>query len=581
MYKRKPFSNFLKFALVIMFLLIVFTLYKIQILQGKDYAKIAKNNFVRIKKLKPVRGEIFDRNYEPIAINKPSRNLYMNPGKIKYKKALIKFLSNNFTKTAAEIKELIYQNRFRLYHDILLFQNVDYESYVKISEKMNYYPSLFFRSEDMREYIYPNHFTGYVGKISEEEYDQLKPMGYTINSMIGKTGLEKQYEKRLRGREGYRILQVDAGGKNLDFLKHNLQEKAVDGENLILSIDNRLQQYTDDLLAEKGKGCIVVMDVKTGGILAYSSYPNYDPNIFVGGISSQEWQNILQDENKPMLDRIIHGTYPPGSIYKPIPALFGLQEGLVERETKLTECTGGMQIGPRFYKCWYEEGHGKLDVVDALKYSCDVYFYDLSLLIPLSEFLNYTKQNFITVKTGIDLPLERKGFFPSRTWYKENYGKEISLTGQKVNLSIGQGELLVTPLQMCAYYNALANDGVWRTPHLFQKTIEQNQELVATKKLPVSPENIKIIQEALYKVVNGAYGTGTAASLAGIKVFGKTGSAENHMSETTHAWFSGYAAWENPEISFTVFLETGGHGGADAAPLAAQLIRYYGKLREE
>ncbi|MDN5353661.1 MAG: penicillin-binding protein 2 [Candidatus Cloacimonadota bacterium] len=581
MYKRKQFSIFLKFALLGLYLLIIFTLYKIQILNGEKYAEIAQNNFVRLKKIKPVRGEIYDRNYEPIAVNKPSRNLYMTPGKIEDKKALINFLATNFPKTPEEIEQIIYQNRFRLYHDILLFQNIDYKTFVKISEKKNYYPSLFFRSEDIREYIYPNHFTGYVGKISESEYEKRKPEGYTINSMIGKTGLEKQYEKRLRGQEGYTILQVDAGGKNLDFLKHNLNKPATDGETLILTIDNRLQQYTDALLSEKGKGCIVVMDVQSGGILAYSSFPSYDPNIFVGGISNNEWQNILQDTDKPMLDRIIHGTYPPGSVFKPIPALFGLQNNLVERETKLTECTGGMQIGPRYYKCWYEEGHGKLNLTDAIKYSCDVYFYDLSLLIPFTEFHDFTKQNFLTVKAGIDLPMERAGFFPTRQWYSENYGKNISFTGLKVNLTIGQGELLVTPLQMCSFYNALANNGLWHTPHLFQKTIDTNPEQVQTKSLPVSPENIKIIQEALYEVVNGNYGTGTAASLPDIKVYGKTGSAENHMSDTTHAWFCGYAGWEEPEISFTVFLEAGGGGGSDAAPLAAQLVRFYGNLREK
>ncbi|MDY6915076.1 MAG: penicillin-binding protein 2 [Candidatus Cloacimonadota bacterium] len=580
MYKSKEFSKFLEVILIAIFLLIVAHLYKIQILHGKKYAEIAQNNYVRLKKIKPVRGEIYDRNYEPIAVNKPSRNLYLNTGKIKNKDNLIKFLAAHFSETEEEIEEIIYQNRFRLYQDILLFQNLEYKTFVEISEKINYYPSLFFKSEDIREYAYPNHFTGFVGKISESEYNKLKSKGYTINSILGKSGLEKKYEDRLRGNEGYEIIQVDATGRNLEFLKYNLNQPEQDGETLILSIDNRLQRYVDELLKDNHKGCIVVQNVKTGGILAYSSIPTYDPNIFVGGISTSDWQKVITDPDKPMLDRIIRGTYPPGSIYKPIPALYGLENDLIDRETKLTECTGGLQIGPRFYKCWYEEGHGKVNIIDAIKFSCDVFFYDLSLQIPLSELYEYTQRNFLVTKLGIDIPEERDGFFPTRDWYKRNYGKNISITGQKVNLAIGQGEILVTPLQICSFYNALANDGIWKTPHLLVKNLQGQEKTQMSKQLPASLESIKIIQEAMFEVVNGAYGTGAAARLPGVKVYGKTGSAENHMSETTHAWFSGYAAWEEPEISFTVFLETGGGGGSDAAPLAAQLIRYYSSLRE-
>jgi penicillin-binding protein 2 len=255
---------------------------------------------------------------------------------------------------------------------------------------------------------------------------------------------------------------------------------------------------------------------------------------------------------------------------------------LIEPDTKMAECTGGMQIGNRFFKCWYEDGHGSLAVSDAIKFSCDVFFYDVSLLIDLDDMKDFTEKNFLTMKTGIDLPDERRGFFPDKAWYLDNYGRYTGIIGPKVNLSIGQGELLITPLEFCAYYCALANDGVWLQPHFLEGIIgEDHNKLIEyeTKQLPVSKETVEILQKALDRTVNERWGTGAGARVPGVKVCGKTGSAENHMGEDTHAWFAGYAEWEEPEIAFVVFVENGGHGGAVAAPVAQKLVDFYNRLR--
>jgi penicillin-binding protein 2 len=563
------------------FLTLFVSLFNLQIFKGSQYKEIAEKNYVRILPIQPVRGEIFDRKYRPIVENKPSYNLYLTPGKIHNKNKIIEFISGNFEISHNKVSEILYKNRFRLYNEILIIQDLDYEKVVDISEDLNFYPAIEIKPENSRKYVYNNHFSGYVGKINESEFAILKDSDYNLNSLIGKTGLEDQYETILRGKKGYNILQVDSGGKNLGFFKHNLQQSPMNGDDLILTIDNDLQHGISSIFPKDIKGCAIVSDITTGEILAYVSKPDFDPNIFVGNISNEEWSSILANKNKPMLDRVIHGTYPPGSIYKPIIATLALTENVIDKRSKLHDCTGGMQFGNRFFKCWFESGHGRTNVISAIKYSCDVFFYDLSDEFTLEQIDNHTKQNFVTIKTGIDLPGERKGFFPTDAWFRKNYGKYVSITGHKVNLSIGQGEVLVSPLQMCAYYAALANNGVWKQPHLLKNTASNSYEAkINEKHLPVDTKNLEIIQNALFKTVNEKYGTGTAASMKNIKVYGKTGSAENHMGKTTHAWFAGYATWENPEIAFTVFMENAGHGGSIAAPFAAKVIQLYAEFRQ-
>jgi len=577
-------SRFLQYFIIFLFLILLVFLFKLQIVNGDKYFRIAERNYVRIKTLMPVRGEIFDSKFRPIVTNKPSYNLYIVLGKIRDKTKLIDFIDENFGDERQNIEGIIRKNRFRFYQEILLVQNVDFKKVVEISEELNYFPSLFFKTGTVRNYAYKNNFTGYLGRINEKEFSRLKTDGYTINSIIGKTGLERFYEKNLAGKKGFEILQVDASGKNLNLFKKNLKSPPVNGQNLILTIDNDLQNYLEKIFPANEKGSVIVMNPQNGDILAYISKPDFDPNIFNHTLSTEEWNRISQNPAFPMLDRNIRGVYPPASVYKPIMASLGLEKGVIDENTKLAECTGGMQIGNRFYKCWLSSGHGKLNVVDALKYSCDVFFYDLSLQFPLKDLDEFTKENMLTVKTGIDLPGERAGFFPTEKWFRKNYGKYISITGQKVNIAIGQGELLVTPLQICTYYAALANDGIWMQPHFLLKSVDEKGSASVdyiSRKLPVSEKNLQLIRKALFKVVNERYGTGTRAQVAGVKVYGKTGSAENHMEEKTHAWFAGFAEWEKPEIAFTVFLENAGHGGSQAAPIAKKVIEYYQTIRNK
>lgn len=561
-----------------LFLILISFLIKLQIIEGSKFNSIAENNIVRIKTLHPIRGEIFDRKFRPIVVNESSINLYITPSKIKDSKKLIEFINLNFGIDPAEIHNLLYDNRFRLYQELLLQQNVEYLNFVNVMESFNYYPALSYKIESIRNYAYPNHFSGHLGRINETEYNTRKEQGYTINSFLGKTGLEKKYENLLRGQNGHKIIQVDASGQNLQLFKQNLNQPAKNGADLILCIDNDLQKYANSIFPEKMKGAIVVINAETGGVLTYLSKPEFDQNIFSQNISSSQWNALMNDLDKPMLDRIIHGAYPPGSVYKPIMATLGLETNTIQKDTKLVACEGGLMVGDRYFKCWYEDGHGQLAVIDAIKVSCDVFFYDLSLKFSLAEINDFTKKNMVTIKTGIDLSGERSGFFPTREWYIENYGKYTPIIGHKVNLSIGQGEVLSTPLQICAYYAALCNQGIWCKPHLLQKYISGNKTEnfdLEKYQLPISEENLDLMRISLWKAVNERYGTGTAANVGGVDVYGKTGSAENHMGEKTHSWFAGFADTDNYKIAFVVFVENGGHGGSISAPIAGKLIHYY------
>lgn len=574
-------KKILQFSVIFLLLFLIKSLYNLQIEQGKHFKEIAENNYVRVNRIEPIRGKILDREYNEIVTNIPATNLFVTPSKIKDKQELSNFLQENIDMNSDVFLDILYKSRYRSHREIILKENLEYQQILNISENMDKFSSLTIKSSSVRSYLSENHFTGYVSRINDQEYESKKSEKYGRNDYIGKMGLEKKYEELLRGKIGYNVVQVDARGNNLNLLKHDLQKPAINGANLVLTIDNGLQKLSASLLEQYKKGAIVVMDVKSGAVLTYVSLPTFDQNLFVSGFSQKEWEKISNNPDHPMLDRVIHANYPPGSIYKPIMIGIGLEQKIIDENTRLAKCTGGLNIGNRFFKCWLPSGHGKSNAVEALKYSCDVYFYDLSLKLELATIKDYSQRSFILDPTGIDLINERKGFFPDRNWYKKNYGKYAAIIGPKANISIGQGELSVSPLQMCAFYNALANHGTWKQPYLLSKIISPDFDYQSPprieRELPFSQKSLAIIDKGLYEVVNGKWGTGHAAQVHGIKVWGKTGSAENHLNKTTHAWFGGYAGKEEPEIAFVILAENAGHGGRIAAPIAQKIISFYYK----
>ncbi|MCL1827613.1 MAG: penicillin-binding protein 2 [Candidatus Cloacimonetes bacterium] len=569
-------------ALAISFGLILVQLFLLQIINGSKYNEISEKNYIRIRRINPNRGMILDEKLRPLAYNRPSINLYFTPYLINDRQSFLTFISEQLDITKERVEKMIYDNRFRTFEEILIHEDLQVDQLAHIAEMMNYYPELSLKAEIQRHYSFPNHYIGYIAKISENEFKQYRNSDYTLNSKIGKIGIEKYYEGLLCGQSGYEILQVDASGRNLNLFKNDLNKKPVHGFNVVLTINLELQEFIHTIFPRDKAGAVVVLNTRTGGILSYNSFPEYDQNWFTEGLSQMQWDYLNDHEQKPLIDRVVNGAYSPGSTYKIISASFGLEKNYISEHTLLTSCRGGLQIGNRYFKCWDEKGHGRSAVNKGIMHSCDVYFYDLSAKFALDEFSEFSYNNYLHTKTGIDLPTERFGFSPNTDWYKSRLGSHFSTTGLKANLVIGQGEILVTPLSMASYYCALANDGLWQTPHLFKEAFNENEVVNYTffektnKKLPVSENTLNILQKALFDTVNAPGGTAWRAKVSGVDVYAKTGSTENPQGELTHASMAGFARWnDQAEIAFYIIVENAGGGGAIAGPIANQIINFY------
>jgi penicillin-binding protein 2 len=584
--KKKPLKITYYFAVIIIFSVIIVQLYSEQIIRGEMYDEIARRNYVRIARITAPRGMILDEKMRPIVENRPSVNLYFIPNMVTDRNRFIEFVTTNVGVSTEFVERLFFENRFRSFDEVMIFENLQELELARVAEGMNYFPELFLKPESLRLYNIPNHFTGYVGKINEAEFQRFRGEDYTLNSLIGKNGIERFYEGLLAGRSGYEIMQVDSRGRNLNLFRHDIQRTPVSGFNLVLTINLELQEFIRSIFPHDKAGAVVVINPADGSILSYNSFPEYDQNWFSRGISHAQWNFLLNHELSPLLDRVTNGTYPPGSTYKVLSAAFGLENNFVNDVVRLAHCGGGMQIGNRFFKCWLERGHNRTNIYEAMAVSCDVYFYDLSARFNLDEFSAFSHNSFLHARTGVDLPSERAGFFPNTEWYRRQLGRHFSTLGIRANLVIGQGEVLTSPIAMCAYYAAIANNGVWHTPHLFSRAFNEDRVIHydffnrTSQVLPYSQETLKILQKTLYDAVYRPDGTAWRARVPGVVVHGKTGSSENPHGELTHASYAGYAKWDGvPEIAFYVIVENAGGGGAVAGPIVRQIIEFYNGIR--
>jgi penicillin-binding protein 2 len=427
---------------------------------------------------------------------------------------------------------------------------------------------------------YPNgsvasHLLGYVGEISGKEVETLEADGYRAGDFLGRTGLEKMYEQALRGVDGERWLEVDAIGRVVGRFEGEPMVPARPGRTVRLHVDLELQAIADSCLAGR-RGAVCVLDVATNGVRVLASAPAFDPNHFAAGIRSVEWQELNTNPDRPLLCRPVQATYAPGSTFKMITCAAGLDEGVVGFTQRLpASCIGGYRFGNRFFRCWEEKGHGSLAMEDALVHSCDTYFYQVGERLHVDELANRAKSAGLGAKTGIDLPQELSGNVPDAAWLDRRWGKRGWTQGTLLNHSIGQGEYLMTPLQMANYAAMLARGGTLMVPHL----VDSLEEPDGTER-PVPPavlgrwavqaETLARVREAMHQVV--VRGTGATCRVPDMMPAGKTGTAENPHGEA-HSWFMGYAPYDAPEIAFAVIVEAGGHGSEVAAPIVRRLIQ--------
>jgi penicillin-binding protein 2 len=558
--------------IIVCFLVIIIKLFQLQIIGGKRYFRLAEANRIRKIYTPAPRGKVLDRHNIPLADSRPAFAISVIPCEMDSLTIinLMRFAEIDDERIKNWINDVAY-----LRTPIKVKRNIDMKSVLKLEENSHLLSGVSIEVEPIR--VYPNgpayaHMIGYLSDISPDELKKdtfYKPWHY-----IGRAGIELQYEKYLRGLDGIRYTEIDAAGRELGPLNEKREILPHAGYDVQLTIDASLQNFAYELMGKYERGAVVGIDLRDGGILCLLSYPGFDPELMTRGISASEWQKLISNKSSPLINRTISSAYPPGSTIKPILALPALEKKLIDEYTRFSSCQGSFTYGNRTYRCLSR--HGSLNLFNAIVKSCNVYFYQFGLKLGIDNITSILQTWSIDEKTGIDLAGERNGNIPSRDWLDQRYGKNRWTSGVLPNFAVGQGEILITPLQLALIYGAIANDGVYYTPHLLQ-TIKDGDKIIELyqgqkKQIPFSEPNLKFIKQALKEVV--ANGTGGAAYLTDISVAGKTGTAEN-PPRLDHAWFVGYAPTENPEVVFCVIVENVGKGGAHAAPIVRELIRKY------
>ncbi len=551
----------------------------LQIISWDRYFRVSERNRIREVVLEPERGLIYDRHGEILVDNRPSYSVSVVPYEFLKADSVVALVAEIIGMSPEQVRRKVRKSRVGNFTPVKVRRAIDFATLSRIEEHRLDLPGVFYNIESTRSYpagIRAPHMFGYLGEITAEELEQRREQGYRMGDVIGKKGLELQYERFLRGEAGVKYLEVDALGREVRELTELAHRPARPGHAIYLSIDATLQRYLEQQMEGK-RGAAVVLDPRNGEILALVSKPDYDPALFSKPISPEVWQSLLNDPGKPLFSRSFQSVYPPGSTFKLVLAAAGLETNRVDLTAKVN-CVGTYRLGTRNFDCWKKGGHGPVDFYDAIEQSCNVYFYTLGLKVGLDDWAAFARRFGFGRRTGIDLPNETPGLVPDRTYFDAKYGKRGWTRGLLLNLSVGQGDLLVTPLQMAYLAMLVGNEGVGYQPHLVKEIVNRatgevvEPEVQTYRVEGVSKQSYSRIKEGMARVVQGEHGTAKAARLPGVEVCGKTGTAQNPHGED-HAWFIGFAPRENPIIALAILVENGGSGGAVAAPLAGGVLR--------
>ena len=574
-------------TMVLLLLFLIVRLYYLQVLEGEKYKTLSDENRISTRVLVPPRGRIYDRNGTLIAENMQNFQALIVAEQTpdidttlsRFKK-IIPLSENEEQKIRRDI-----QNNKR-FMPVKLKDNLYFDEIAKLQLYAPDLPGVVIdeglnRMYPARSYSAP--FLGYVGAVSPSELST-DPLLAVPGFKIGKAGLEKVYEKKLRGKSGNVKLEVNAYGR---IMKEIERQDGVEGKPLNLTIDMRLQRVAQDAFGEES-GAAVVLDVHSGDILAFASAPSFDSNLFTNGISHQDWQALLTNERKPLTNKAISEHYSPGSTFKIVVALAALEDGIINEKTHFN-CTGVMKLGKHKFHCWKHSGHGWLNVVEALKYSCDIYFYEVALKLGIEKIANMARllgfEN--TFQLGFDNM--QKGLMPDKAWKEKRFGEKWQ-QGETVIAGIGQGYVLATPLQLVTMLSRVVNGGYEIVPHFTPLSLKDKEKI---KKLPISQKNIEIVKKGLFEVVNGIGGTARRAyfDVNGARMGGKTGTTQVRRISLkerkagiikdsdlpwrlrNHALFVGYAPHDNPKYAVAVVVEHGSSGSGVAAPIASKILK--------
>lgn len=573
-----------------------------QIIKGNYFRGLSESNRLRIRPIIAERGIIFDRFGKQLVQNVPDFSLSIIPQDFPknptQRQEVIKRLSEISSVPEDYINSILAKYKNYSYESLIIKDNVDYDTSIKIYIESASLPGVLIEGGTKRNYVYSNdlgttsttltlsHLLGYTGRLNDDEFQNNKDKGYLVSDNIGKTGVEKTYEDELRGTYGKKKIEINAAGQEQDVVA---QEPPTPGNNLYLTIDeeaqNTMEQLVKGFVATHGEHRIsaIAMDSNNGEIIAMVNWPTYNNNLFSGGITTENYQKYLTDPNQPLFNRSVGGNIPSGSIVKPVMAAAALEEKIVDINTTVLS-TGELHVGKWIFKDWKVGGHGITNVTKALAWSINTFFYYIGggyknfVGLGLDKMLEYFHRFNLAQKTGIDLPGESAGFLPSAEWKMRTKGEPWYI-GDTYNLSIGQGDLLVTPIQAAVWTAAFANGGSIVKPHVGMELVSADTTTTLnfpiTKTDVVSSKTVDIVRQGMRDCVL----TGSCKLLQTLPFTsaGKTGTAQWNSKQPEHAWFTAFAPYEKPQIVVTVLIEAGGQGSTVSMPIARDFLSWWGK----
>ena len=553
------------------FAVLALAFFRVQVLTSARYELQSTENRRRAVALPAPRGLVTDRNGVVLAENVPGYAVALRASSPESLKATITRLTPIMTVDSARLEGVLRRYRRAPTEPVVILRDASFETVSALEERRVWVPGLIIQSEPKRRYPFGEvtaHFVGYVGEVTEEELRSDAFPGARAGTLAGRHGIERQYDHVLRGKDGFKFIEVDALGRTVRAATEKSTLEPQPGATIRTTVDIDLQEHVARVFPEGWRGAVVAIDPKSGGILALYSSPTYDPNVFIGGVDPAFWAQLSEAADNPLFNRVTQARYPPASPWKLVMAAMALQRGIVTMESKMSlSCTGGMRYFNRYFRCWRVSGHGELTLAEAIQHSCDVYFYQLGIKLGLNNLLHDAVELGFYERSGVDLPNESRPVFPPSTeYYNQRYGPRGWTNAVTLNLAIGQGENAQTLIGMVQFYAMLANpDGVTPQPRLVA------HETPTARQLDLSDDQLAGLREALIAVV--AEGTGAAARLSKLRVAGKTGTAQNPHGPD-HGWFIGFAPADDPEIVVGAIVEFAEHGSS-VAPMVSSVIAQY------
>lgn len=542
-------------------------LFQVQVIQGGSFRKLSEQNRVRLIPVEAPRGRVYDAKGHLLATNRPSYDVVATPEDIEPE--VFPRLSRLLNLPEPEIRRRMSAPREYPFAPAMIRGDVSRDTAFEVEERKPELPGVFVQVSFRRYYPYHetgSHIIGFIGKISEEEYKKADHDRYGMNSLVGRAGIEKIFDEKLRGWRGGKQIEVNARGQMIRVLSEKDPEP---GQDIRLTIDLELQKKVMDMM--KGKhAAVALMDLETDGLLVMASNPAFDPNVFVSSSTSKERNAFLRDPEAPLLDRGVSSAYPPGSVFKLVTALTALELGKITPNTRFyCNRTFRLNTDSRVFHCWFEGGHGSLNLYQALERSCNVYFYNVGSKLSPEDIAHYARELGLGEKVGLEVPAVTPGVVPDPQWKKQRL-HEAWYQGDTISYAIGQSYLLVSPLQVLRLTATIAKDGVRVEPELILDKDHPKKH----RKLAIHPENLRAIKQGMLQVVESDYGTGQFARVDFGKIAAKTGTAQV-LPHKAHGWMTGFFPYENPKIAFVVFVEHGGSGGLAGAAIVKSMLEVW------